>query len=300
MSHVVLYDIGCAWEIDYVTKMLLKDILDDSYVCHFFKTPELLKYNDTSAERLILVFTSNLASFTDIKTLAERVKLHVIIHLSDEWGTKPEFVELSSLANLVLRQHWFPKLYEPRSNLFPIPLGVMTNYPVLLTPKPMTQRSLVWSFIGTVNHQRQHMINTLLSELVNKPCFVRRGGVKIEDVADTYNNSIFVPNERGAVRLDCFRLYEATVAGAIPVVVGSKEELGDTFVYDYDTKEEIGLLPPWIFAQDWVEASTKCLALLENTVALQKMQTENLTWFWSRIKLAQKRIAHAVSNHVNK
>ena len=38
-----------------------------------------------------------------------------------------------------------------------------------------------------------------------------------------YSQSIFVFNGRGNVFLDCFRLYEAIIAGAIPVIVGEKE-----------------------------------------------------------------------------
>jgi len=294
MSHVVLYDTGCSWEMDYITKVLLGSLFEqEPYLCHFLKTSELLAYSNPLTEKVILVFTSNLASFEQIKILVERLKPQVIFHLSDEWGTKPEFVGLSSLTKLVLRQHWFPKQYEPCLNIFPLPLGVMTKYPINIKPKLISERVLVWSFIGTVNHQRQHMIDTLYKYLTNQLCIVKRGGVKIEDVAATYNDSLFVPNERGAVRLDCFRLYEATISGAIPVVVGSKEEIAETFVHDYESDEKN--LPPWIFASDWIEASSICNQLLKNKKELQIMQEKNLLWFWSRIKLAQKRIAHALT-----
>ncbi len=291
----VLCDIGCAWEIDYITKILLNPLFDQhGYACRFLKTAELLAYNETSEENLVLVFTSNLATFSEIKTLIERLKPKVVIHMSDEWGTKPEFVDLSQLTKLVLRQHWFPHVYESRKNIFPIPLGVMTKFPFdTLEIKPMLNRELIWSFIGTVNPPRQNMLDIFKKQLVNKACYVARGGVKIQDVAKIYNDSIFVPNERGANRLDCFRIYEATLAGAIPVVVGSKPELAETFIYDYEEDEKQTL--SWVIANNWLEASEKCLVLLQDIPKLQEMQKTNLKWFWKRITLAQTRILYALN-----
>eukprot|EP00170_Pyropia_yezoensis_P005769 contig_23458_g5787 len=39
----------------------------------------------------------------------------------------------------------------------------------------------------------------------------------------------FVPNSHGNVVLDCFRLYEASMAGAIPVIVASAAEFRTNF-----------------------------------------------------------------------
>jgi hypothetical protein len=73
--------------------------------------------------------------------------------------------------------------------------------------------------------------------------------------------------------MDCFRNYEATLCGAIPVVAGCLEaEYGWTF-------RGIGS-PPWVFCGTWEEALVRCRRLYESG-ALAKMQTKNLQW-WSR------------------
>jgi len=304
MSGVVLYDKNCTWEIDYVVACLLKPLFqneDISYSCHFLETVELLAYRkDQEDDKRILVFTSNLVTFEELKPLLLRFKPHVVIHLSDEWGTKPDFVQLSDFTKVVLRQHWFPQCYAPRTNIFPIPLGFMTKFPFAsLIITPMNKRELVWSFVGTINKPRKDMLQMLYSNLPNVPQAVHAGGVPIGEVANIYNQSVFVPNERGAVRLDCFRLYEATLAGAIPVVVGSKNELEDTFVYDNDDEDDNkndSQKPPWIFANTWQEAIQQCIELLadENRTKLQTLQTKNLVWFKTKMQTAQNRIFTAL------
>ena len=298
-SGLVLYDKNCSWEIDYVLSCLLKPLFEDdntSFVCQLLDTKQILEFADVHSEKRILVFTSNLVSFNDLKPFVKRFKPHVVIHMSDEWGTKPEFVELADLAPLVLRQHWFPNAYSPRSNIFPIPLGVMTGFPLnAFCIKPMLERKFSWAFIGTINAPRQAMLDKFDKLLaLTGPHFVAAGGVPIAQVAAIYNDAVFVPNERGAVRLDCFRLYEATLSGAIPVVVGSQAEIADTFVHDHDT----GGLPPWVFASSWEVAAQQCVELLlsANRLVLQQMQTKNVTWFQKCLTSSQRRIARALAN----
>ena len=46
---------------------------------------------------------------------------------------------------------------------------------------------------------------------------------------ETYGGAIFVPIGRGFDTLDCYRIYEACAAGAIPIIVGTPAELTATF-----------------------------------------------------------------------
>ena len=52
------------------------------------------------------------------------------------------------------------------------------------------------------------------------------------DIFQAYRDAIFVPNGRGNVVLDCVRLFEASLAGAIPVVVGPWPEVREAFYFD--------------------------------------------------------------------
>lgn len=81
--------------------------------------------------------------------------------------------------------------------------------------------------------------------------------------------------------LDCFRLYEASLAGAILVVVGSESEIAETFQFD-------GELPPWIFERDWDTAAT----FLKTPTVLQTMQERNLAW-WKNQMLDMRRTIDA-------
>ena len=90
-----------------------------------------------------------------------------------------------------------------------------------------------------------------------------------------YSQSVFVPCGRGNSSLDCFRLYEASMNGAIPVLVGSNDEIKSTFKYEEN--------PPWIFAKTWSEAVEKCM----NT----KINSQNvLEWWNTRIEKIRTQI----------
>ncbi len=301
MSGLILYDKNCSWELDYVLNFLLKFLfISDklAFTCQILDTHDLLKCTDT-AEKRIVVFTSNLVTYAQIKPFLLRFKPHVIFHLSDEWGTKPEFGELANLTNVVLRQHWFPTKYAPNSKVFPIPLGFMTKFPHdSLKIASMWDRDLVWSFIGTINQPRRIMLEKLQTTFTEAGSFfISGGGVPIAEVANIYNRSVFVPNDRGAVRLDCFRLYEATLCGAIPVVVGTKEELQDTFIHDYGD-EKVVCYPPWIFASSWDKAISKCKQILKNDPNREKLhalQFANLQWFKARTRQIQIRVESALT-----
>jgi hypothetical protein len=89
---------------------------------------------------------------------------------------------------------------------------------------------------------------------------------------ETYSNSIFVINGRGNCSLDCFRIYEAIVAGAIPVVVGSSDEINSTFYYNNKRV-------PFIHEESWEKALVRCNTLLGQPTTLQELQDELLTWW---------------------
>ncbi len=83
--------------------------------------------------------------------------------------------------------------------------------------------------------------------------------------------------------MDCFRNYEATVCGAIPVVAGcSKREFQQNFA-------EVGV-PPWIRARTWRQAQRIC-ADLERTGAINELQRACLQWWRNEITAVQDAIA---------
>jgi len=100
---------------------------------------------------------------------------------------------------------------------------------------------------------------------------------KPEHCFEIYNNSIFVICGRGNISLDCYRIYEAIVAGAIPVVVGKLDEIEITFNYNNN-------IPPFIWDETWEKVVLKCNDLLNNDEKLQTIQDELLLWWKNQIK----------------
>lgn len=146
----------------------------------------------------------------------------------------------------------------------------------------MIERSLQWSFIDNLKQDRQEMID-MFSDALPEAYFVSHSASAPETLQH-YTDAIFVPNGRGWTTLDCLRLYEASLAGAIPIVVGTQEETSVTFQYD-------GSRPPWSFEPYWNMAVKRCRALLEGPrEVLQAMQEQNLAWWKAQILLARSRI----------
>lgn len=279
---IVVYDKSCTYEVDYV-EQLLEPV---PHVTNYVTTQEL---EARSVPCDVLVVSSNVLTWAQCASVVQRLKPKVILHLSEEDGTKPEYVQLSDMCNVVLRQHWFPNKYPHRHNLYQIPLGYMTNYkPNDLTPLlAPNKRHYTWSFIGAVNVARSEMLRACKEHWPNKKHFVATHNIETGIMGRFYGQSVFVPNGRGCVRLDCFRFYEAILAGAIPVVAGDEKEWKETFCFGND-------FPPCVWAPTWKEALVQCDTLLQNPEGLQHKQSSLLDWFYRQVQLAQQLIRNGL------
>jgi hypothetical protein len=220
----------------------------------------------------------------------EHFQPRVLIQLSDEDGRSPQHMELAARVPLMLHQYRHAH-YPRRSNVFQIPLGYISGFlngtssTDRLKTKPMMSRTLQWSFVGTLKQDRASMIASF-EAILNNSFYVSHKDSPVT-ISKMYENSVFVPNGRGNVVLDCFRLYEATLTGAIPVVVGSWSEVRDAFYFDGD-------IPPWIFEESWENAAIRCRDLSTNYILLQHIQEEQLKWWSRQILKARERIQRAI------
>jgi hypothetical protein len=237
----------------------------------------------------VLVYSSNILSYPEIWIYTLALRPRILIHLSDEWGTKVNHTRLANSVGLVVRQYHHA-LYKEPPNVAYMPLGYMVGMlgdqssTSLHDIPSITDRNHIWAFVGHPNKQDRKRALHYFSEW--------RTGVSAQNMTppemfDLYRNSIFVPSPRGNVRLDCFRLYEASLAGAIPVVAGSPEEIADTFCMEQD--------PPWIIADTWEQAIEKCQEELESPARLQERQTRLLAWWKSRVADVKLRIRRALT-----
>lgn len=233
-------------------------------------------------------------TYEQTKNAVLKFKPKIILQLADEYHSEHNEIHnlLSNFCNLFLRQYRHQShFYCYSENVVPIPLGYVNGIQIKNNPKikPMKDRKYNWSWVGTMKTDRRYMINTFWN--MWKSVVISNAYLSTSEIFDLYCESIFVPCGRGNISLDCFRLYESTLAGAIPVVVGSPEEIDSTFCF-FDER------PPWIFAESWEEAIHKCQQVEGNFEILQDMQNQNINWWNKIVNLIQCKVSDALKENV--
>ena len=260
---------GC-WEEDFI----LKELLPANLEVFYYADPQKV---EVPSEDYVLIFSIGGANIHHLQELCIKKHPKIIFMISDEFGVNPEFNELSKYTTLFVRQYYH-KHYPVFENIVYMPLGYMKGMlpcnSTELKVKPINERQFRWSFVGTIRQNREKMIKKLRNSGM-VPYFLMNG-ISPSEMFEIYSNSIFVPNDRGHTNLDCLRLYEASLCGAIPIVVGNIEEIKHTFF-----QEEC---PPWIFAKSWDKAVEVCYRLLKNPIELQKRQNTVLYWWSKRVE----------------
>ena len=235
-----------------------------------------------------LVFSTNEITFKEMENISKIMKPIILVQLSDEDGRRHEYIELASFTKLLVRQYFFQHYdYSQYCNILYIPLGYQStcnnyflnkNQPIL-----SMERKYDWSFLGDPQkHDRLSVLHQLSISNLNRYCTGNQ--ISAIQMLDIYSDSIFVPNCRGNVTMDCFRTYEASACGAIPVVVGNINELMITYA-----KEQC---PPWIFSNNWSDAINRCCELKQNPEKLLKLQQQNISWWKKRVEHCKKIITH--------
>ena len=242
--------------------------------------------------RGVLVFSSNHLTIREIGFLIRLIKPRILLHLSDEFGTRESYARLADQVDLVVRQHHHGAYNEP-DNVAYMPLGYMAgmlegrNSTDLQDVPPLSHRQYIWSFVGDNRKQDRQ---TVLGMFANWKSGVHMNNITPAAMFELYKNSIFVPSPRGNVRMDCFRLYEASLAGAIPVVASSREEIADTFCKEQE--------PPWIIDETWERAIQTCQAELEQPALLQDRQSRLLEWWKGRVQNVRYQISNKLQGSV--
>ncbi len=288
LSIILIKDNYSFEEYDYIMSLLPKNnrkILINSY------TDDDLLNMDLSCDILIYrIFGMYPDKF---KALLDKLKPKIMINISDE-AYHPNnniFNELGKYSQLYLR-NYHHKDYRYTENTLHIPLGFCSGVQLQDSQKlkNISEKEYIWSWCGQFKSDRYEMIE----EFKKIEKYKYSDNLERSEIADLYNNSIFVPCGRGNFVLDCFRLYEASSCGAIPVVVGSIEEIETTFKYEEN--------PPWIFAETWEKARIACETLLNNKTILQDMQNNLILWWNNRINNIRKQISKIINdkNHTIK
>lgn len=282
--YMLLFDRTATWEYEFICLNIFEGR-------HKVIMIDILK-NADHPKNCILVLSSNSASVEVLKRFAKRVEPRCVFLLSDERTTH----------NLAAWPPGLKVFYQygrksPPGNM-QIPLGYVSGFLSERKIKPIAKRKDIFGFVGQLKI-RPERTETLA-------CFIKKFGdagyvnssrgqleenlnlwkidkltINPQKMFKLYNNTIFVLVGRGDTSLDCFRIYEAILAGAIPVVVGHKEEQLQDFDYNGDPL-------PLLFFESNEDAVQGCAKLLKDKPLLQDRQRELMEWWRNKIAKIRK------------
>ena len=224
---------------------------------------------------LCAIHTLNIMIISQKRCYSNRTenKNTYIIEQNDDTGYGLYVLDEASLQNKILfyeKTCWLIEKWDK-------PLKAISHYKIKILQEICKKLDLPIEYKmdnGLVKRikkkDRQEMINKM--KLITPNYTEKLDKIKMRNL---YRDSIFVPNGRGNIKLDCFRLYEASLCGAIPIVVGSKKEIEGTFCQEEN--------PPWLMFENWDEAQRKCLKLLKDMDNLNKLSQKNINWWSNRL-----------------
>ena len=269
---------GILWEYDFFLEM--------------FPPPFFRHVN--ASDRPAVIKCSDIQHVSGIHAASKAGHTKIIVHTSDEFKGNHNgcngCVEAYNDVPLVFRQYAFhlPGNYP---HLVQIPLGYMVG--MLRTPndagiqyhtsttmaryslaRPTTDRLYKWTFIGSFHGKGEQDRKTAIETFKGWEPHFQNNSLKHHEMVEVYNNTVFVLVGRGWVTLDCFRIYEALIGGAVPLVVGSKDEIGHLFHYN-------GADMPLLTADSW----SSMLAICQSMTAAQidEKRRQLVMWYVNKI-----------------
>ena len=161
------------------------------------------------------------AAATVLRRFADAGRPAGLMHLGDECYKCG--MAHYGLARFVVRNYWRPYCPSGRDGVVHfVPLGTKSHFTEFLTPRPPQDRKYRWSFAGEIKGRRVKM-HAGMSAVPGGHVFRTRqwddpNALTTRQYAELMCESVFVPCPRGNESVDCFRVYEALEAGAIPLV----------------------------------------------------------------------------------
>lgn len=297
---VTIYCIKDDWNTDYIKNDFF-NISNVNIKFIEFNTNDVNEItNDNNIiNKNILVIQSNIKISYEILTeFVIHIKPIAIFLLSDEANVNKKWNQLSQYTKLYLRQ------YNYDNNIYQIPLGYVSGFINMSTMNPefknrikkIIDRQYMFSFVGDIKSDRLQMIKSLIKLVPQNQLYIKTArnkwkldlvDVKPPELFSIYNNSRFVTNGRGNVTLDCFRIYEAILAGSIPVIVGSIEEINKTFNYNGDK-------PVLISSNTWDNVIKICINMKIDD--LQKIQISNIEWWKRQINNIHNKLKNLITD----
>lgn len=156
---------------------------------------------------------------------------YAAIHLSDEYYRNSYEFYNHKMCKWVARNYFHPQL-SVRPNVLTFGLGYKDGFKsasqtALQSPKDWNQREFVVSFAGNLHHSfRRDFVQAFANVEPNKfhltyDGFNSASGLDLHAYRSLMNQSKFVLCPIGHCNIDCFRVYEALEAGAVPITISA-------------------------------------------------------------------------------
>lgn len=290
----ILYLEKSDWEIDYI----VSDIFENKFEVEYFNASNISRFIGRNDLVNNCVFCVNASiDYDTVISVISFLKPVSIFWFSDEEGRSSKWLSMSLYTKFLFRNYNHPSYNYPQ-NSAQFPLGYVKgflsgNASSNLVMNKMENRNISCSFVGQLKSDRGQMCS-IFSKMPNcyiKPVYnnwtLNALPVSPKQMFQLYYNSVFVPIGRGNISLDCFRIYEAIVSGAIPVIVGTMKEVLDTLKYN-------GNPPSMVQAETWERAFSVCSELLLDKPKLQLMQDKNVEWWNSQIRSVRNKFSELI------
>jgi hypothetical protein len=290
----VLYSDTAPFEVD----MVLNEFLGDwEKEVETFDPKDLRKFldrKDVAVGNSVLVINHMMNRPEDIIEVVAHLRPTILFYMSDERGDMSWTMALQQYTQLYLTQHNYAH-YPYADNRLHIPLGYPRYYlDNAESIRPMAERSTTCAFIGMMKSDRMRMADIVRAGVPNTNIIFVHHDWILDTLPYTpsqlftmYNDAVFVINGRGnSNQVQCFRIFEAIVAGAIPVLVATPAEMSVSMKFHS--------IPPVLVANSWEDAMTQCNRLLEEKETLQTMQDRLLEWWKEEMVFIKKAIHTAI------
>ena len=253
------------WEPDWIeyifSKTLHNTIID----------PKQEQFIDNS----YIIYNHHVNIVPYVEKMVQQNKNFGLIHLCDEW--EADSTDHYKLAKIVLKNYY---RNVNADNVMFFPLGWSMTFPHTLPIKSTWDRQHTWSFSGTIaGPKRIDMVKSMINVPNGRHWFrphwedwgaPNKHALTPVQLADLYNNSLFVPCPTGNHNIDSFRVTEALQMGALPIVEKS----------DYWTNL-YGEDHPLIEIENWDDAPGTIKHLMSNMRSLDIQRALAYTW-WIR------------------
>lgn len=217
-----------------------------------------------------------------------------------EYSVIPYRDEAHPHRNVIQMPLMYPDgfLHEPRNNSYPLSLiptqnisvnatqyrhdfhengSFYSGYEIMRRALQVTasQRHYLWAFVGSLQgynkgyEERRHLVFTYRN--VYGPNFISTV-FPTSSIFDVYLNARFVFVMKGQFNIECFRSTEASMAGAIPVVVADAYEMGREYYFEGDR-------PPFLYESSYESAFERMVTMSNETIDEMRL---NITRWYER------------------